>query len=119
MSEILKVMPPLLADPRIIRLRTAIMDSVAPELQKIPDDELNRLVVRGKLDKALQSSGGMEMPDHIRNTILDSALAELVGYGPLEMLLSEPDTSEIMVNGSQLTFVERNGEIIETDSEVK
>lgn len=115
MSETLKVMPPLLADPRIIRLRTAIMDTVAPELQKIPDEELNRTLVRGQLEKALQTTGAMEMPEHIRNIILDSALAELVGYGPLEMLLSDPDTSEIMVNGSQLTFVERNGEIIETD----
>jgi pilus assembly protein CpaF len=115
MSEILKITPPILADTRIIRLRSAIMDTVAPELQKVPTSELNRESVRAQLENALQTTASAEMPETIRNIILDSALAELVGYGPLEMLLSDPDTSEIMVNGSQLTFVERGGEILETD----
>ena len=115
MSEILKIMPPLLADPRIIRVRSAIMDAVAPELQKVPEADLNRQSVRDQLEKALQSLSSAEMPADARNVILDSALAELVGYGPLELLLSDENTSEIMVNGSQLTFVERSGEIIETD----
>ena len=91
------------------------MDAVAPELQKVPSAELNRQSVREQLDRALKSAAPQEMPASIRNTILDSALAELVGYGPLELLLADPDTSDIMVNGSRLTFVERNGEIIETD----
>jgi pilus assembly protein CpaF len=115
MSEILKVMPPILADPRIIRLRSAIMDTVAPELQKVPTAELSRESVREELEKALTNAASPDIPEPIRNFILDSALAELVGYGPLELLLTDPDTSDIMVNGSQLTFVERNGEIIETD----
>jgi pilus assembly protein CpaF len=115
MSEILKIMPQLLADPRIIRVRSAIMDVVAPELQKVPEADLNRQTVRSQLEKALQSLSSAEMPADARNVILDSALAELVGYGPLELLLSDENTSEIMVNGSQLTFVERSGEIIETD----
>jgi pilus assembly protein CpaF len=115
MDEILKVMPPILADPRIIQLRSAIMDTVAPELQNVPTVELNRQSVREELDKALKNAATPDMPTPIRNAILDSALAELVGYGPLELLLADPDTSDIMVNGYQLTFVERNGEIIETD----
>ena len=115
MSEILQIMPPLLTDPRIIRVRSAIMDAVAPELQKVPEADLSRQSVRGQLERALQSLSSAEMPADARNVILDSALAELVGYGPLELLLSDEDTSEIMVNGSNLTFVERSGEIIETD----
>jgi pilus assembly protein CpaF len=115
MSETLKIMPPILNDPRIIRLRSAIMDTVAPELQKVPTAELNRDAVREELNKALNNAAPSEMPVPIRNVILDSALAELVGYGPLELLLADSDTSEIMVNGHQLTFVERQGEIIETD----
>ena len=115
MSEILQIMPPLLTDPRIIRVRSAIMDAVAPELQKVPEADLSRQSVRGQLERALQSLSSADMPADARNVILDSALAELVGYGPLELLLSDEDTSEIMVNGSNLTFVERSGEIIETD----
>jgi pilus assembly protein CpaF len=115
MNDILKIAPPILDDPRIIRLRTTIMDTVAPELQNVPVAELNRESIRVQLDKALQKNSSADIPAQVQKVILDSALAELVGYGPLELLLSDQDTSEIMVNGSHLTFVERSGEIFETD----
>jgi pilus assembly protein CpaF len=115
MTEILKIMPPILANPKIIRVRAAIMDAVAPDLQKVPEADLNRQSIREQLEQALLRLSSAEIPEETRNIILDSALAELVGYGPIELLLSDNDTSEIMVNGSQLTFVERSGEIIETD----
>jgi pilus assembly protein CpaF len=115
MPAILHVMPPMLADPRIIRLRTAVINVVAPELQKIPTSELSRENVRSWLDQALGRVVQGEMPADVRNAVIESALSELVGYGPLELLLSDPTINEIMVNGSQLTFVECNGELVETD----
>ena len=115
MDDILKITPQILADPRIIRLRTVITDAVAPELQNVPAAELNRESIRVQLDQVLQKNASAEIPAEVREVILDSALAELVGYGPLELLLSDQDTNEIMVNGSHLTFVERSGEIFETD----
>ncbi|WP_239805575.1 CpaF family protein [Croceicoccus hydrothermalis] len=36
---------------------------------------------------------------------------ELLGFGPLEELLSDPDISDIMVNGPQQTYVERKGKL--------
>ncbi|WP_419827758.1 CpaF family protein [Sphingomonas sp.] len=36
---------------------------------------------------------------------------ELLGYGPLEELLSDPDISDIMVNGPEQTFVEKKGRL--------
>jgi pilus assembly protein CpaF len=36
---------------------------------------------------------------------------ELLGLGPLEELLSDPDISDIMVNGPQQTYVERKGKL--------
>jgi pilus assembly protein CpaF len=36
---------------------------------------------------------------------------ELLGYGPLEELLSDPDISDIMVNGPEQTFIERKGKL--------
>ena len=36
---------------------------------------------------------------------------ELLGYGPLEELLNDPDISDIMVNGPDQTFVERKGKL--------
>ncbi len=36
---------------------------------------------------------------------------ELLGFGPLEELLSDPDISDIMVNGPQQTYVEKSGKL--------
>eukprot|EP00913_Durusdinium_trenchii_P015350 g14411.t1 len=36
---------------------------------------------------------------------------ELLGFGPLEELLNDPDVSDIMVNGPQQTYIEKNGKL--------
>jgi pilus assembly protein CpaF len=36
---------------------------------------------------------------------------ELLGLGPLEELLSDPDVTDIMVNGPQQTFIEKKGKL--------
>src|SRR3546814_827609 len=37
---------------------------------------------------------------------------ELLGFGPLEELLSDPDISDIMVNGPYQTYIERKGQLV-------
>jgi pilus assembly protein CpaF len=41
--------------------------------------------------------------------------AELVGYGPIQPLLDDPLISEIMVYGSGQVYVERSGELLDTN----
>jgi len=36
---------------------------------------------------------------------------ELLGFGPLEELLSDPDVSDIMVNGPEQTYIEKKGKL--------
>jgi pilus assembly protein CpaF len=42
-------------------------------------------------------------------------LAELVGFGPLELLLADPTVTDIMVNGVDKVYVERRGRLQPTD----
>ena len=42
---------------------------------------------------------------------------DILGYGPIEALLSDPDVTEVMVNGPTMVFVERAGKL--TRSEVQ
>src|SRR3546814_9253114 len=37
---------------------------------------------------------------------------ELLGFGPLEELLADPDISDIMVNGPYQTYIERKGQLV-------
>ncbi|WKY45708.1 CpaF family protein [Eubacteriaceae bacterium ES2] len=46
-----------------------------------------------------------------RERITEELLNEIIGYGPLEILLNDPDITEIMVNGYDRIYVEKKGKI--------
>ncbi len=110
----LTYIPPILKDPKALRLKTHLMGMVAPDLQKLPAKDQTRDTVRQALERAFAQLR-IDLPAAQRDPILKDALADLVGYGPLEYLLDDPEISEIMVNGASLTFVEKMGVVYETD----
>ncbi|MFC1936802.1 CpaF family protein, partial [Chloroflexota bacterium] len=50
-----------------------------------------------------------------RKGLFEDILDNLAGYGPIQPLLNDPEISEIMVNGSDLVFIEKHGKLFETD----
>ena len=103
------------SDPRLLKLKEYLVSAVAPEMQnqstlKQPERESlrNLLLEVYKRTKT-------ELVPEMRDFIINSALADLIGYGPIDLLLPDPEISEIMVNGAKHVFVERNGEVLETD----
>jgi pilus assembly protein CpaF len=115
-ERFIQYLPPALKDENILRLKARLINVLAPELQKIPAAQLTRQNVRTGLEKVCEAQGlAQSLSAGARQAVLDSALADLVGYGPLDLLLADDAISEIMVNGPRLTFVERGGELYETD----
>lgn len=52
-----------------------------------------------------------------RDELLEQILAEILGYGPIEPLLQNPEVSEVMVNGPKHVYVERHGKLERTSVE--
>jgi len=50
-----------------------------------------------------------------RQKIVKSVIDEIFGYGPVNSLINDPTVSEIMVNGCQQIYVERDGKIESTE----
>ncbi len=50
-----------------------------------------------------------------RENLVGDVLNELFGLGPLELLLRDPDISDILVNRFDRVYIERNGKLEETD----
>ena len=50
-----------------------------------------------------------------RNRLVADLKNEIMGLGPIEPLLADPDISEIMVNGYQNVYIEKKGRIYLTD----
>jgi pilus assembly protein CpaF len=115
-ERVLRVTPASLRDAESLRLKARLIEAIAPALQKVPSQELTRKNVRAWLEKTLESFNlGFSISMAVTLQVIDAALADLVGYGPLELLLDDPEISEVMANGPQAVFVERNGELYETD----
>ena len=49
-----------------------------------------------------------------RERMVEDILDNILGLGPLEQLLRDPEVSDIMINGPRTIFVERKGRIIKT-----
>jgi pilus assembly protein CpaF len=50
-----------------------------------------------------------------RDTLVNDVVNELFGLGPLEVLLRDPDISDILVNRFDRVYIERDGKLEETD----
>ncbi|HKY53845.1 MAG TPA: hypothetical protein VJM08_06025, partial [Anaerolineales bacterium] len=51
----------------------------------------------------------VSLPEDIRKQIFNEILDEMIGFGPIQPLLDDPDISEVMVNGPKKVFIEKGG----------
>lgn len=82
-------------------------------LEQIPPDQKRRRVEEA-CDKILPSiSVPLTTPQ--LSLIKNQALDEILGFGPIEPLLKDPDVNDIMINTASRVFIERHGKILLTD----
>ena len=97
------------------RVRDVLLEVLGPKLsQRMKADELSTLV-SSHLDEALRTAE-VSLPSSKRAQFVREVAADLLGYGPLEPLLHDPDVTEIMCNGIDEIYVERRGKIERTDA---
>lgn len=67
------------------------------------------------LTEIVAAETNISLTGRARQLVEQEVLYEVVGYGPIQTLLDDPDISEIMVNGPSQVFIERNGHLEQTD----
>jgi pilus assembly protein CpaF len=50
-----------------------------------------------------------------RERLVEEILDNILGLGPLEPLLRDPEVSDIMINGPKVVYVERKGKLVKTN----
>ncbi|WP_437186187.1 CpaF family protein [Planctomicrobium sp. SH668] len=55
------------------------------------------------------------VPERDRARMIRELMDEIYGFGPLQPLMDDPDVSDVLVNGYNTVFVERNGLLEKTD----
>lgn len=59
----------------------------------------------------LCSQQSVALSSQDREAMVDEIMNEIYGFGPLQPLMNDPDVSDVLVNGSQNVYVERNGQL--------
>jgi pilus assembly protein CpaF len=78
------------------------------------EEQLHRLVIE-ELGSVLQADRAPLSPAE-RQRLLDDISEDVLGLGPLESFLADPDVSEIMVTGTRPIYVERSGRLYATST---
>jgi pilus assembly protein CpaF len=98
-----------LADVRR-QLRAQLRERVdARGLSAAPRTE-RRVRVREEALTLMRESGAL-LPQRDLARVVNEVSDEVVGFGPIEFLLKDPDVTEVMVNGPDDVYVEREGRI--------
>ena len=69
-----------------------------------------RVRVREQALALLRDSGAI-LPQRELTRVVNEVSDEVVGFGPIEFLLKDPEVTEVMVNGAGGVYVEREGRI--------
>ena len=90
------------------RLHRQMVDAIdMSKAGELGEDEFRRQLHALATHLCSQSDSGLQASD--RETMVRELMDEIYGFGPLQALMNEPDVSDVLVNGSDAVFVERNG----------
>jgi pilus assembly protein CpaF len=107
-------------DPVLDELRQKIhhhlIDELGPILydKRLSEDDLRRRV-HEQLHAALaQERAPLSAADKAQ--LIQDVSDDILGYGPIDRLLKDENISEVMVNGPESVYVERNGKVEKTSA---
>ncbi len=111
--------PPVVAPSRdaYLDLKTRVQNKLLAELDPSMDiskTEEVRRTIEDLFDNTL-SEENIILSRVERQRLFEQIVAEILGLGPLEPLLSDSSVSEIMVNGPRQIYVERKGRLERTN----
>src|SRR3954454_19433713 len=102
---------PLLSDKLLdakVRLHRRLIEEInLSALEKLPEDEMRAHIQQLVTQYIVVERLALNTQE--LNEFVSEILDEMTGLGPLEPLLKDPTVNDILINGHESTFVERNG----------
>src|SRR5437763_6830305 len=95
------------------RIHLAVISELGPQLYNasMHDDELRR-VVTADIRSRLGQERGVALAD--RDRLVQEIADDTLGHGPIETLLNDDTVTEVMVNGPDDVWLERDGKLSKT-----
>ncbi len=94
------------------RIHFELVSELGPRLFDVPDSGSVRATIGGEIRQRLELESSLARDD--RERLAAEIADDIFGYGPLERLLTDPTVSEVMVNGCDDIWIERDGRLSQT-----
>jgi len=96
------------------RLHRQMVDAIdLSKAGQLPEREL-RSQLRA-LATHLCGQQAVNLPPDDREVMVREIMDEIYGFGPIEPLMNDPEISDVLINGPDSVFIERNGLLERTD----
>jgi len=100
-----------------LRLKSSLIELISRELDKKSPDtsaEYQALVRKLIISAYGKIADDFQLTKYEQTQILAEIENEIIGFGPIQPLLNDPDISEIMIYGPEQVYIERNGKLEDT-----
>jgi pilus assembly protein CpaF len=95
--------------------RKAVLRAIYDKVEIDPPvGERYEFLLKAIIASAIDESG-LRFSREFKESVVNDLFSYVASYGPIERFFDDPQISEIMVNGPDQIFIEKNGEMILTD----
>jgi pilus assembly protein CpaF len=102
-------------DKDLAKLKSYLISTVTRELENNPPAIEARSKVLVELLKQVYEGTHLRLAESLRAQVFRDIEDELLGFGPIQPLLDDPEISEVMINGPNRVYIERKGKIVKTN----
>ena len=97
------------------QVHNTLLQQLGPKLYdaELTQTELEHMV-KGALQEAMQAEDIL-LTTAERTRISQEIADDILGYGPIEPFLRDPDLTEVMVNGPNSIYIERGGRLVKVE----
>ena len=96
------------------RIQNKLIASLDPTMDVTRTDEVRRTIE--EMYNNILAEEKIPLSRTERQRLFELIVAEILGFGPLEPFLADPDITEIMVNGAKNIYIERSGKLERTNA---
>ena len=97
---------------QFVKLKSKVHARLVEEMQDEDSAEREDIVAKiTELTNEILAQTNTPMPRNERARLIESLINDVLGLGPLEQLLNDPEITEIMINGPRQIYIEQKGKL--------
>src|SRR3990172_8146543 len=108
--------PQRLSSQDLIKLKKYLADHLlrAMELEGVAASQRSSFIQQNISNVYEQTQ--LRLPEDLKKDIFGQVIDDLLGLGPIQVLLDDPEVTEIMVNGPKKIFIEKKGQLTKSNA---